>query len=127
MTTRTKEGYLLEQAKTEPVNKLFASLKPAQIQTFRARPINPIPGVTTDYEITFGADAEFYNGYILKIEFPSEITVKNYQGRLLQNRSGRCSDLLRSSNRITCSEISSNTIRIDGLFTTNNKQYGVYI
>ena len=71
MTTRTKEGYYLEQAKTERVSKLFASLKPARLESFKARPLNPVPGVVTDYEISFGADAEFFSNYVLYITFPS--------------------------------------------------------
>ena len=71
----TKEGYAVEKGVTPAVYKLFSELIPVNIQNLYIRPINPVPNVITNYEISFSADAEFNTTDQMVITFPLEISV----------------------------------------------------
>lgn len=72
----TPEGYLAERGTTEPVAKLFSSLIPVRMQNLQIRAVNPVPNVTTTYEIVFSADADFSDPKsTLSITFPPELTL----------------------------------------------------
>ena len=86
------------------------------------RPISPVPGVVTDYVIGFSADAEFKKSDVMYVTFPGELNVNKYKGK-----SRRCTSLFYPDDKISCKEVSTNRLRITGLFTTNDKTYAVKI
>jgi len=125
----TPEGYLAERGTTEPVAKLFSSLIPVRMQNLQIRAVNPVPNVTTTYEIVFSADADFSDpGSTLSITFPAELTLATTKRILKASRltqSFPCRGLFNSP--ATCTLSSSSTVRVSGLFQGPSGQYGVSI
>jgi hypothetical protein len=128
----TPEGYLVERGTTQPVMKLFSEMIPVRVQNLQIRAQNPVPLALTEYEIVFSADAEFSPTDYMQITFPPEMSLSRNStafllSRQLQAAQPRCRSLFNTSQKLGCSDQGNNTLRINGLFTSNNKQYAVRI
>jgi len=92
------------------------------------RVINPIPSVVTDYEFTFSADAEFLLSDMLLITFPSGINPwPTLPISRLLNTTVKCEPQITPWISITCSEQSSMSVLVKGLFVNNYGQYSVRV
>ncbi|CAI2359515.1 unnamed protein product [Moneuplotes crassus] len=129
MSSRTSEGYLIDQGSTPTIDKLFSSLELAPVTNIKIDPENPSAGADTNYDIIFTADTSIpLNSYVL-ITAPTEITVStsNAGGTAALDT---CSNIFATSVTIACGLGTSGgsvTIKVTGIFplATNTGQFGV--
>ena len=131
LDSATSSGWLIDQAVSSTVDKMFSALTVVPITNINITPSNPSAGAATNYNVIFTADTSIpQNSYII-ITIPSELSVSS------TNTGGSTSlntwlNLFDSTVTIAWTVTTSSgttKIKVTGVFpnTSNSGQYGVTI
>jgi hypothetical protein len=132
MSSKTAEGYVIDEGSTATADTLFSTLEVSPINSIDISPSNPSAGAITNYDVIFTADTDIpQNSYVI-ITFPTELSVSS------TNTGGAtsldtCANLFVSTISLTCTvgtdTNGQTTVKVEGIFpnSVNSGQFGTTI